>query len=64
MPPMRLALIDYLAQHPNSFTTDVRRGINKPLDGSSSELYQAANEQIGAPCDIARMCSRSSRTNG
>jgi hypothetical protein len=30
MPPMRLAIIDHLASHPGSSTTDVRKGIDKP----------------------------------
>ena len=30
MPPIRLAILDYLAGHPNSFTTEVRKGIDKP----------------------------------
>lgn len=30
MPPLRLAIIDHLATHPFTSTTDVRRGIDKP----------------------------------
>ena len=30
MPPIRLAILDYLARRPNSFTTEVRKGIDKP----------------------------------
>ena len=30
MPPMRLAIIEYLAGHPDSSTADVRKGIDKP----------------------------------
>jgi hypothetical protein len=38
MPPLRLAIIDYLAQHPDSFTTDVRKGIDKPHTTVDREL--------------------------
>ncbi len=38
MPPMRLAVIDYLAAHPKSFTADVRRGIDKPHSTVDREL--------------------------
>jgi DNA-binding transcriptional ArsR family regulator len=30
MPPLRLAIIDDLAEHPNSTPSDVRRRVNKP----------------------------------
>jgi hypothetical protein len=46
IPPMRLAIIDYLAQHPNSFTTDVRRGINKPRTTVDRQLQ--ALHMLGA----------------
>ena len=46
MPPKRLAIIDYLAQHPNSFTTDVRKGIDKPHTTVDRELQ--ALHMLGA----------------
>ncbi|MEV6323937.1 helix-turn-helix domain-containing protein [Nocardia sp. NPDC051787] len=30
MPPLRLAIIDYLAEHPGASTSEVRKGIEKP----------------------------------
>lgn len=46
MPPMRLAIIDYLAQHPRSFTTVVRKGINKPHATVDRQLQ--ALQMLGA----------------
>ena len=42
IPPMRLAIIDYLAHNSGSFTTDVRKGIDKPrttVDRQLQALY-------------------------
>ncbi|WP_299572977.1 helix-turn-helix domain-containing protein [uncultured Williamsia sp.] len=38
MPPMRLELIDYLAEHPNSSKADVARGVNKPRASTVRQL--------------------------
>lgn len=46
MPPMRLAILDYLAQHPNSFTTDIRKGIDKPRNTVDRQLQ--ALHMLGA----------------
>lgn len=38
MPPMRLAIIDYLADHPAQSTQEVRRGIDKPRSSVDRQL--------------------------
>jgi DNA-binding transcriptional ArsR family regulator len=50
MPPMRLAILDYLAEHPNSFTGDVRRGIDKPHTSVDRQL-QALNMLGAVRCE-------------
>jgi hypothetical protein len=46
MPPIRLAILDYLAGHPNSFTTEVRKGIDKPHTNVDRQLQ--ALHMLGA----------------
>jgi hypothetical protein len=46
MPPMRLAIIDYLAKNPRSTTSDVRRGIGKPRSTVDRQLQ--ALHMLGA----------------
>lgn len=48
MPPMRLAIIDYLAVQPDSTTTDVRKGIDKPHTTVDRQLQ--ALHMLGAVC--------------
>ncbi|BCO35498.1 DUF3854 domain-containing protein [Mycobacterium heckeshornense] len=38
MPPLRLAIIDYLAKHPHSSTSEVRKGIDKPRNTVDRQL--------------------------
>jgi hypothetical protein len=46
MPPLRLAIIDYLAVHPGSSTTEVRKGIGKPRTTVDRQLQ--ALQMLGA----------------
>jgi IclR helix-turn-helix domain len=46
MPPLRLAIIDYLAAHPGSTTTEVRKGIGKPRSTVDRQLQ--ALHMLGA----------------
>ena len=46
MPPLRLAIIDYLAANPRSFTTEVRNGIDKPRTTVDRQLQ--ALHMLGA----------------
>ena len=46
MPPLRLGIIDYLAAHPDSTTTEVRKGIGKPRTTVDRQLQ--ALHMLGA----------------
>jgi hypothetical protein len=46
MPPLRLAIIDYLATYPDSTTTEVRKGIGKPRTTVDRQLQ--ALHMLGA----------------
>jgi DNA-binding transcriptional ArsR family regulator len=46
MPPLRLAIIDYLVAHPGSNTTEVRKGIGKPRTTVDRQLQ--ALHMLGA----------------
>lgn len=46
MPPLRLAIIDFLAAHPDSTTTEVRKGVGKPRSTVDRQLQ--ALQMLGA----------------
>ncbi|OOK78537.1 iclR helix-turn-helix domain protein [Mycobacterium kansasii] len=50
MPPLRLAIIDYLAEHPNSSTADIRKHIGKPRATVDRQL-QALHMLSVLECD-------------
>lgn len=61
MPPLRLAIVDDLAAHPNSPTADVRRRIGKPRATVDRQL-QALHMLGVVECDEVEWGSNSDRT--